>query len=187
MPGVCDGVLMSSRDGMHWNRWDEAFLRPGQNIHRWWQRNNYTAWGLLETPSNLPDNRPELSLYATENYYTGPCKLRRFTLRVDGFVSLNAPYSGGEAVTRPITYGGEKLVVNMATSAVGSLRCEIQDADGQPIEGYTLADCPEIYGDELERVVAWKSGEDVSALAGKPVRLRFELKDADLYSIRFAE
>ena len=51
--------------------------------------------------------------------------------------------------------------------------------------GFALADCPEIYGDKLEKVVSWKRGPDVKQFAGQPVRLRFVLKDADLYSIRF--
>jgi HAMP domain-containing protein len=38
---------------------------------------------------------------------------------------------------------------------------------------------------EIDRKVTWKSGTDVSALAGKPVRLRFVMRDADLYSIKF--
>ena len=75
--------------------------------------------------------------------------------------------------------------MNYSTSAAGSVRVEIQDADGKPIPGYALDDCPEIYGDALAEVVRWKGGDDVGKLAGKPVRLRFVLKDADLYSIRF--
>ena len=51
--------------------------------------------------------------------------------------------------------------------------------------GFTLADCLEIFGDALEYSVRWQGGEDVSALAGQPVRLRFVLKDADLYALRF--
>jgi len=35
------------------------------------------------------------------------------------------------------------------------------------------------------RVVRWKSGSDVSALALKPARLRLGMSDADLFSIRF--
>jgi len=62
---------------------------------------------------------------------------------------------------------------------------EIQSLDGQPLPGFALADCPEIYGDEIERSVAWKGGKDLGGLAGKPVRLRFAMKDADLFSIRF--
>ena len=68
---------------------------------------------------------------------------------------------------------------------VGSISVEIQDAAGVPLPGYGLAESEETFGDALERVVRWKSGSDVSRLAGQPVRLRFVLKDADLYSIRF--
>ena len=77
--------------------------------------------------------------------------------------------------------------MNFATSAAGSLRVEIQDPDGKPIDGFALADCPPFFGDTIERVVTWKNGADVGSLAGKPIRLRFELKDADLYSFRFIE
>ena len=77
--------------------------------------------------------------------------------------------------------------MNFATSAAGSVRLEIQDASGGPIEGFTLADCPDHFGDTLDRTVTWKGGVGVGKLAGKPVRLRFVLKDADLFSFRFIE
>ena len=51
-------------------------------------------------------------------------------------------------------------------------------------DSYTLADSRELIGDEIERVYSWKSGEDLSALRGKPIRLRVVLKDADLYEKR---
>ena len=51
--------------------------------------------------------------------------------------------------------------------------------------GFSLADAVQIVGDEIERVVTWKQGRDVVGLAGKPVRLRFVMKDAELYSLRF--
>jgi hypothetical protein len=184
-PGVSDGVLMSSRDGENWNRWDEAFLRPGQNNQRWWQRNNHIAWGILETKNDIPGEGRELSLYSIENYYVGPCRLRRFSLRLDGFVSVNAPYKGGEFTTRPLRFDGTKLEVNYATSAAGTLQVEIQDETGKPIPGYTLSDSVEHYGDELAGVIKWKSGSSLEQLQGKVVRLRFVLKDADVYSLRF--
>ena len=46
------------------------------------------------------------------------------------------------------------------------------------------ADTVEIWGDEIERIVAWKGGYDVSRLAGRRLRLRFAMTDADLYAIR---
>lgn len=75
--------------------------------------------------------------------------------------------------------------MNFSTSAAGSIQVEIQDASGQSISGFALEDCPEIYGDRIRQVVAWKQGSDVSQLAGQPIRLRFVMKDADLYAIQF--
>ena len=88
-------------------------------------------------------------------------------------------------VTRPLTFTGGELIINVATSAAGSVRVEIENEAGQPIEGYSIGDCPEIIGDQIDRVVVWKRGSDVSQLAGRMVRLRFVMKDADLYSLRF--
>ena len=61
---------------------------------------------------------------------------------------------------------------------------ELQDAEGKALPGFALADCEPIWGDHIARIVKWKGGDDVSAHAGKPVRLRFEMSDADLFSIR---
>jgi hypothetical protein len=93
--------------------------------------------------------------------------------------------SGGEIVTRPIRFQGDRLLLNFSTSAAGSLQVEIQDAAGNPLEGYRLEDSPPTFGDELEREVRWKKGPDVRELEGRPVRLRFVLKDADLFAFRF--
>ena len=78
-----------------------------------------------------------------------------------------------------------RLLVNCSTGAAGSLRVEITDKNGKPFAGYSLADSRELIGDFIEREVEWKNGPDVKPLAGKALRLRFVLKDADLYSIRF--
>ena len=184
--GVSDGVFMTSRDGLKFHRWGEAFIRPGLQKERWVNRNNMTAWGILVTRSDVPGSPDELSIYSTEGYYTGKsCRLRRHTLRIDGFVSLQAPLAGGEMVTRPIVFSGKQLVINFSTSAAGSLRVEIQDAAGRSIPGFTLAESAETFGDQLDRVVTFKGGSELGKLAGKPVRLRFVLKDADLYSFCF--
>jgi len=184
---LTEGLLMSSRDGRAFHRWPEAFLRPGP--HRegsWAYGDNYIAWHVVETASYLPGAPPELSLYASEGYWTGRSnRLRRYTLRLDGFVSVRAPLSGGELVTKSFTFAGDSLEINFSTSAAGSIRLEMQDAEGNPLKGFALADCPPVFGDELERMVSWKGEPDLGDHAGKPVRLRFVLKDADLYSFRF--
>jgi len=186
-PGLSDGVFMSSRDGLHWDRWLEAFIRPGPQRERWWERNNMTAWGMLVTKPAIPGVPDELSLYSNESYYIDGCRLRRHTLRMDGFVSVYAPYSGGQLLTRPFVFEGRKLVLNYSTSAAGRIRVEVADYEGNPMPGFEMGSCEEIYGDEVEHVVAWGPARDLGRLAGKDVRLRFELRDADLYSFRFAD
>ena len=171
---------MSSRDGLHWDRrFMEAFLRPGRDRENWTERNNHIAWGVVPT---APD---EISIYWVEHYRHPTCRIRRGTLRMDGFVSVNASYAGGEFTTKPFTFEGKELAINYATSAVGSVQVEIQHPDGQPITGYELTD--EIYGDKIEHVVSWKAGSDVNRLAGQSIRLRFVLKDADLYAMQFKD
>ena len=61
------------------------------------------------------------------------------------------------------------------------------DESGKPIPGYTLAESPEIIGDETGRIVSWNSGADLSKLVGKTIRLRFVMRDTDLYSLKFSE
>ena len=185
---VTEGLLIASRDGVNFSRWNEAFLRPGiERPGAWHYGHQYIAWHLVETASDLPGAPNELSLYAGESYWTGQgSAVRRYTLRLDGFVSVNAPMEGGELITRPLTFSGSRLSLNFATSAAGALRVEIQNPDGAPIDGFSLDECDEIFGDSVDRPVTWSSG-DLTALAGRPVRLRFQLNDADLYAFRFGE
>ncbi|MBL9213718.1 MAG: hypothetical protein JNL92_24855 [Opitutaceae bacterium] len=185
---LTESLFMASRDGVTFKRWNEAFLRPGiEREGTWNYGHQYMAWHAVETKSALEGAPNELSFYATESYWTGRSSaLRRYTLRLDGFVSIHAPMSGGELVTKPLTFTGRRLTLNFASSAAGDIRVELQDASGQPIPGFTLADAEPTFGDAVERTVHWKSGSDVGAWAGKPVRLRFVLRDADLYALRFA-
>ncbi len=177
-----DAVLLSSRGG---NRYDrtflESFLRPGLGEENWVSRTNYPALNLVQT------GPAEMSLYVQRHYAQPTAHLRRYILRLDGFASVRAPYRGGEFITKPLLFRGRKLEINYSTSAAGSIRVEIQDASGAPVPGYRLQDAVEIIGDEIERVVTWQEGSDVSRLAGQPVRLRFVMKDGDLYSFRFQD
>ncbi len=184
---LTDTLLMTSRDGLTFNRRDEAFLRPGlRTADNWAYGDNYVAWHVVETGPEIEGTPRELSLYATESYWTSPgSKLRRFTLRIDGFVSVRAPMSGGEIITKPLIFEGEDLLLNFSTSAAGSITVELQDVDGKPIEGFSAGDTPEIFGDSIEREVVWAEDRDLSGLSGRPVRVRFVIKDADLYAFRF--
>ena len=184
---ISDVMFMASRDGRRFFVWPEAIVRPGiQRPGSWFYGSTWIALGMVETESPFDGAPRELSVYITENArQDSPARLRRYAFRMDGFTSVHASLRGGELLTRPLVFTGNRLAINFATSAGGSLRVEIQDEKHKPIPGFALTDCDPHYGDQLDRIVSWKTGADVSRLAGKPVRLRIRLKDADLYSFRF--
>lgn len=184
---ITEGLFMASRDGVTFKRWNEAFLPPGiERPGTWNYGHQYMAWHAVETKSEQKGAPNELSFYATESYWTGKSSaLRRYTLRLDGFVSIHAPMKGGELVTKPLTFKGGALTMNFASSAAGGVKVEIQDAAGKAIPGFSLEESEQQFGDSLSRTARWKNGTDVSALAGKSVRLRFVLNDAHLYAIQF--
>ena len=176
-----EAVLMTTRAGTTlYNRtFMEGFVRPGLDFRNWTSRSNYPACGVVKT------GKSEMSMFVERHYGQNSAMLERFTLRIDGFASLHADYAGGEMTTKPFTFTGKALHTNFATGAAGSIAVEIQDADGKPIPGFTADDCLLTAGDEVDRVISWKKGADVSSLAGKPVRIRWALKDADVFSFRF--
>lgn len=176
-------VFMTSRDGLSFRRWPEALIPVSAPKDRAGNRSNYMAWGMVQ----LPGAADEYSVYASEAYYTGAdSRLRRFTYRVDGFVSVHAS-KGGTLVTRPLRFSGDRLVINFKTAAEGSVRAGFADEHGRPLEGHRIEDCVEMRGASIERTVAWNRGTSVGDLAGKTVRVRFELRQADLFSLRFAK
>ena len=120
----------------------------------------------------------EMSIYHSSGH--------RYALRTDGFVSVRAGSEPGELLTKPITFDGNALYVNVSTSAAGDLRVEFRDAGGTPVPGFGLSDCVTIVGDSVRRRVEWQGGSDPGDLRGKAVRLRFAMRECDLYSFRFS-
>ena len=179
-PGVNDVVFMSSRDGTNFDRsFMEGYIRPGLMVENWRERGVYVGSGIVQTSPK------ELSIYSRQHRYLPSVHIRRYSIRTDGFVSVNAGYSGGEFTTKPLVFSGSSLELNYSTSAVGSVRVELQDERGEALPGYGMDDCPEMFGDEIDGTARWSNGTDVSALAGRPVRLRFRLSDADIYAFKF--
>jgi len=177
-----DAILMTSRGGDTYDRtFLGGFVRPGIGAQNWVSRTNYPALNVVQT------GPAEMSVYLNQDYAQPTSHLHRYSMRLDGFASAQAAYAGGELVTKPITFSGRELAINFGTSAAGSIRVEIQDVSGAAVPGYSLDDATEQIGNEIERVVTWKQGSDVSTLSGKAVRLRFSIKDADLYSFKFNE
>lgn len=179
---VSDTIFISSRDGILWDRtFGEAWCRPGRDIDNWTQaRSGIVSKGCVQL---APD---EFTFYIHEALNKEGNRLRRMTIRKHGFGSVHAGYETGEFVTRPILFKGGKLIVNYSTSAAGYIRAELLDESGRcPLPGFTLNDMDPVYGDEIEGLLEWKDGADPRIWEGKPVRLRIQMKDADLFSLKW--
>lgn len=178
--GVSDAVFLTSRGGFAYDRtFLESFIRPGPDPKAWTARNNSPALGVV------PTGPGEMSIYTVTRYTMPDCRLQRYALRTDGFASIRAPYAGGSLTTKALVFTGTTLVLNFATSSIGSVRVEVLDDRDQTVPGFSAADCDELVGDQLERTVTWKHSPDVARLAGRSIRLRFVMRDSDLYSFQF--
>jgi hypothetical protein len=166
-----DILLMSTRGGDRFDRlFKEAFIRPGTDKMNWGNRANYAALNVV------PTGEDEMSIYV---------RGRRFILRTDGFVSVHAGHAQGYLTTPPLIFSGERLVLNASTSAGGHVVTEILDHDGAPVEGFKASSSDTLVADGIALEVGWKGAPDLSSLSGRAVRLRFLLKEADLYSFQF--
>ncbi len=187
--GPLDIGLAASRDGINWHRYERKPWIPLGPEGSFDSKHMYMCLGIYLSGDEI------WMYYVGYDTLHGDVKgvqhtatLSRVVLLKDRFTAVEADYTGGEFTTCPVQFEGESLHINIETSALGLARVEIQDADGTPIEGFSLDDCDRIHtANTVDRVVTWRRGEsDVSALAGQPVRLRFELQfGAKLYSFRF--
>jgi hypothetical protein len=190
--GTIDTQLAVSRDGITWTRHrtsyvplhhhDELDLKicmvfPGMLYHS--DRIDHYFAGYTHTHG---DTQARVRLQGRQ---LGG--IIRLTQRIDGFMSLDFPYAGGSATTRPISFKGRRLVLNVNTSAAGEGRVAILDAAGAAIDGLGLDDCRVVNGDHLEKKVEWVGGSDIARLSGAPVRLRFEMRGAKLFSFWFED
>ncbi len=173
-----DCVFMCSRDATHWYRFEEAFMRPGpERPDNWIYGDCYPSLGMLETPGEY-GRESELSLFAAHSHFIGDvARLMRYTIRKDGFVSLNAPYAGAVVTTKPFVFDGKGIALNFSTSARGYLYVTLTAADG------TVAKSCEIFGDACDRIIDFDC--DLSAFAGKETVMEINMRDADVYAVKF--
>lgn len=176
---LTDCIFMTSRDGRCWTRYHDAFLRPGpENGRNWVYGDCYPAVGMVETESADRGAGKELSMFVFENHWQGiAVELYRYTIRLDGFAAVSAGWQPKTVTTKPLIFSGDTLTLNFATSARGSLYVTITDDEGNYIES------GELFGDNTARAVDF--GGDLSAFSGKPVVIRFEMTECDLFSMQF--
>lgn len=124
-------------------------------------------------------HRPNIPRVSDE--YHGAIHLAK--LRVDGFVSLQGGAGGGFADTRPVSLEGARLFINATAAAQsGRIVAEITDREGRTaLPGWGADDCAPVTGDHVRAELRWQ-GRELAELRGKSVRIRFHLRNADLYS-----
>ncbi|MFO1022802.1 MAG: hypothetical protein U0903_19220 [Planctomycetales bacterium] len=193
--GLLEVQLAVSRDGVHWDRpsrepyfptgladeWDRWYAVMAPGIVR---RGNY-LYQYYYSSGRLHDSAILRAEYKDSLKESGGVGIVR--QRLDGFVSADADFQGGFLRTPPIIFKGNHLRLNIDTGSMGTAFVEVQNEQGQPIPGFTLADCEEIGGNFIDQRVYWRGNQDLSKLAGKPIRLRIHLKRAKLYAFQFTQ
>ena len=196
--GLLDCSIAASRDGIHWQRpdrrpyvglgekgdWDAAFIMMGVGLVRQGDRliQYYNGTDISHGGTRKASKQIGSAQGRRRWGWMGAVEQR-----LDGFFSADTDYRGGSLSTPLIVFSGNRLELNLNTSAIGEARVEIQDEQGRPIPGFALQDCDAIMANDVRYVTAWKGNSNVSALTGRPVRLHFEARATRLYAFQFTK
>ncbi|MCX8091303.1 MAG: hypothetical protein N3I86_10310, partial [Verrucomicrobiae bacterium] len=190
--GVTEVQLATSRNGLTWKRYPRPAYVPigsfGSNdVHMFFLTHGMVRRGnqIWQYVGGHDGNGIGYhSAWGTK----GPWPLYRLVQRLDGFVAAEADYTGGTLVTRPLKFTGRQLRLNIDTGAVGYAQVGFLDERGQPIPGFSVDECIYINGDFIDTPVEWRErGTDVSALAGRVVRIIFRMRGTKLYAMQFGD
>ena len=194
--GLLDISAATSRDGVRWQRIDRKPYVPLGMVGEWDAMFAMMGVGIVRVGDKLLQfyNAIDISHGGTRKaskYASDQASRRRWgwmgalEQRLDGFYSADAAYGGGHLTTPPIVFKGNRLELNIHSSAAGSARVELRDASGKAFRGFSLKDCDLIMTNDVRHGVSWKGKSDVSSLAGKPVRLHLEMRSTKLYAFQF--
>ena len=179
--GLCvtDGLFMCSRDGENWHRFTEAFLPPAyENEDNWVYGDGYLAYNLVDS------GKQNYYLYSIANSRSLNKNrvLNCYEIRKDGFACYMADGTERTLVTKPLVFNGKDLHLNFSTSAFGYIFVDVLDEEGNEL---SKKQSFEIYGNTIDRKVCFADGTDFAEFANKPVRLRFRMREAKLFALKF--
>lgn len=190
---VTEVHLMTSRDGIAWQRPQRTPVIPSGEPGSDWEGGVYAGCGLASLKTgewSLPLG-PMWHTHNQSHFAAGrPANppnhgyLCRAIWRQDGLTSLEALIEG-RCTTVPVTFTGQHLEINTWTRFAGEVRVEVAQLNGEKIPGLTFEECEPVTGDALNQVVTWQGKSDLSAWANQPLRLRFHLRRARLHAIQF--
>jgi hypothetical protein len=171
----------------HYGAFNTAFYDDMIHIY-------YAGWGRDGVAEGMDAIEPGTkSSLAAGAPGTRPRSVGLARLRLDGFISLDAGVLPGRVTTWPVVFEGSRLELNVdarrivrSESVDHGVRVEITDPLGHVVPGYGFEDCDPIREDNVRHRVTRRGRDDVGALAGRPVRLRFHLCYARLYAFQFS-
>ncbi len=198
-----DMYLHHSRDGRHWNRFldhrpliprggegsydefdietptqplvvgDELwFYYGGMNVHH--------DWWIMP-----PGKRPDVEEARNPDIPGNGHHLCLATMRLDGYVSLDATVREGWIETKPVFSTGAHLFINGRCHDNGYIKVEVMDTWNNVWDEYGRDKCEAFTSDDVRHQVRWSGHETVSEVPGA-VKLRFHLQNAELYGFQFA-
>ena len=194
-----------SVDGRNHDGFHHVQLASSQDMYTWLRQGSRRPFidssplggGAYDTLQMLGPSRPVIRDDELWFYYTG-VKFRRLppkwdpdhaaiclaVLRRDGFVSLSDIKEGGWVITEPFLWEGEQLFVN-AVADDGEVRVELLDVDSEPLPGYCGEEAAVVREDSVRQQVVWPGHSGMPDISDGPIRLRFSLTNAELYSYWF--
>lgn len=186
--GPIETQIEVSRDAVHWKRYPRpAYVGVGK--HEGYDIiQAYIAQGMVRRGDEIWQY-----YFGTEEYHSNMLQddprrgVFRLVQRLDGFVSAETPYdTTGVLVTKPFTFEGNRLVLNIDTDATGYAQVGILDENSRPIPGFDVDSCVYINGDFIQKEVEWlEKGTDLSGLEGRTVQLVFRMRGSKLYAMQF--
>ncbi len=188
--GPIETQIAVSRNGKDWQRYYRPpyvsiGMHEGIDI-----KTAYIAQGMVRRGNEI------WQYYFGEPYYHSAYSKKdsrvsvfRLIQRLDGFISADSPYEKDALiVTKPLIFKGDKLLLNINTSASGYAQVGLLDENGKPIEGFELDNCVYINGDFISKEVEWLNNvTDLSKLQGKVVQVQFRMRGSKLYAMQFTQ
>ncbi|WP_168205009.1 LamG domain-containing protein [Bythopirellula goksoeyrii] len=188
--GSVETQLAVSRNGKDWERFPRpAYVGIGEHAGRD-VVNAYIAHGMVRRGDEI------WQYYFGETQYHSAYRhdptgrgVYRLVQRLDGFVSLDSPYDDEAVViTRPLTFEGNRLTLNIDTDATGYAQIGLLDEQGAPISGFSVDECVYVNGDFIDTEIAWiEQGSDLSGFQGKTIQLEIRMRGSKLYALQFVD
>jgi hypothetical protein len=180
----------SSDSGITWHRYDRAVYVGPQLIDTESANMSYMGTGMAVRGDELWQWGTE---YRTRHGDSASRKVKtdgsiyRYVQRVDGFISLDFDALDARCTTNAVSVDGDRLLLNVDTSALGTLRVGLLDESSKPLDGYELENCNPVRTNSTGAIVTWKDKKDLASLAGRKVKLALSGTRAKLYSFRFEQ